>query len=66
MTEIKTGMSPHKLVILKRVTEDLKNLSQEEFLAELEKHKDGEIAQLLRHAWTELPAPPENKIAEDK
>lgn len=36
---------------MKKVFEDLKNMSKEEFLEKLEKHKDGDIAKALEYAW---------------
>ena len=36
---------------LKRVEKDLATLTDEEFRAELEKHKDGDIAKILLRIW---------------
>lgn len=46
-----------KLSALKKVFEKIRNMSDEEFEKEFEKHRNGDIARTLYYLWTgeELP-----------
>lgn len=46
------GNSPEVKEAIKRVFEELKKLSPEEFKKELEKHKDGDISLALQELWS--------------
>lgn len=53
-------MTPEMKAALDRVTEELANMSPEEFAAELEKHKDSDLLPFIEaHVAANAPQPPE-------
>lgn len=47
-------MTKERKETLKKITEDLKSLSDEEFWSLLKEHMDGDVARMMRHEWERM------------